>query len=107
MSRVLERGIMLDDRRRNVLTALVREYIRSAHPVGSKSLVDHYGLGCSPATVRNDLAALEEDGYVYQPHVSAGRVPTDVGYRTFVDDIHDSASDVVSEEIESVRSRLR
>lgn len=76
---------MLSDRRRSVLSALVNEYVRSAQPVGSKQLVDRYDLRVSPATVRNELAFLEETGYVFQPHVSAGRVPTDTGYRAFVD----------------------
>jgi heat-inducible transcriptional repressor len=76
---------MLNDRRRRVLQALVEEYIASAIPVGSKTLVTRYELGCSPATVRNELAILEETGYVVQPHVSAGRLPTDTGYRSFVD----------------------
>jgi heat-inducible transcriptional repressor len=69
------------------LQALIEEYIGNGQPVGSKSLVDHHDLGCSSATVRNELAALEETGYVYQPHVSSGRVPTDLGYREFVDGI--------------------
>lgn len=76
---------MLNERRRRVLAALVEEYIASATPVGSKTLVDRYELGCSPATVRNELSILEETGYVVQPHVSAGRMPTDTGYRSFVD----------------------
>ena len=78
---------MLNERRRRVLQALVEEYIDSAQPVGSKTLVDRYELGCSPATVRNELSILEETGFVFQPHVSAGRIPTDTGYRTFVDDL--------------------
>jgi heat-inducible transcriptional repressor len=76
---------MLNERRRRVPQALVEEYIASAQPVGSKTLVDRYELGCSPATVRNELAILEETGYLVQPHVSAGRLPTDSGYRDFVD----------------------
>lgn len=76
---------MLNERRRRVLEALVEEYIASAAPVGSRTLVERYELGCSPATVRNELAILEETGYVVQPHVSAGRMPTDTGYRDFVD----------------------
>lgn len=76
---------MLSDRRRTVLAALVQEYVRSAQPVASQHLVDRYDLRVSPATVRNELSMLEESGYVYQPHVSAGRVPTDSGYRAFVD----------------------
>ncbi|MBA4370860.1 MAG: heat-inducible transcription repressor HrcA [Coriobacteriaceae bacterium] len=78
---------MLNDRRRLVLAALVEEYIRSAQPVASQRLVQRYELGCSPATVRNELSILEETGYVFQPHVSAGRVPTDTGYRQFVDGV--------------------
>ena len=77
----------MNERRRKVLSALVEEYIRSAHPVGSRALVERYRLDCSPATVRNELSILEETGYVYQPHVSSGRVPTDSGYRSFVDDL--------------------
>ncbi len=78
---------MLNDRRRRVLQALVEEYIASAIPVGSQTLVSRYELGCSPATVRNELSILEETGFVVQPHVSAGRLPTDNGYRSFVDDL--------------------
>ncbi|MDZ4168828.1 MAG: heat-inducible transcriptional repressor HrcA [Coriobacteriia bacterium] len=78
---------MLNDRRRRVLRALVEEYVSSATPVGSKTLVDRYELACSPATVRSELSILEETGYVVQPHVSAGRMPTDIGYRSFVDDL--------------------
>ena len=78
---------MLNDRRHRVLRALVEEYIASATPVGSKTLVSRYELGCSPATVRNELSILEETGYVVQPHISAGRMPTDTGYRSFVDDL--------------------
>jgi heat-inducible transcriptional repressor len=82
---------MLDERRREVLSALVSEYIASAHPVASRVLVERYGLRVSPATVRSDLAHLEETGYVYQPHISAGRVPTDGGYRAYVDGISEPA----------------
>lgn len=78
---------MLTFRRYQVLKALVQEYIATGQPVGSKHLVDRYDLTCSSATVRNELAALEESGHVYQPHISSGRIPTDVGYREFVDRI--------------------
>jgi len=83
---------MLNDRRRRVLQALVEEYIASATPVGSKTLVDRYELGCSPATVRNELSILEETGFLVQPHISAGRMPTDTGYRSFVDDLLERGS---------------
>lgn len=78
---------MLSDRRQRVLAALIHEYVLHAIPVGSRTLVDHYHLGVSPATVRNELSVLESSGYVSQPHTSAGRVPTEHGYRAFVDDI--------------------
>jgi heat-inducible transcriptional repressor len=75
----------LDDRKLEVLRAIVEDYVETQEPVGSKSLVERHALGVSPATVRNDMAVLEEEGYIRQPHTSAGRVPTDAGYRLFVD----------------------
>ncbi len=78
---------MLSDRRQKVLKALIEEYIAYAHPVGSRTLVDRYGLGVSSATIRNELSVLEEEGYLASPHTSAGRIPTDAGYRAFVDDL--------------------
>src|ERR1700709_890577 len=76
---------MQEDRRLAVLRAIVEDYVATEEPVGSKALVERHGLGVSPATVRNDMAALEDEGYITQPHTSAGRVPTDKGYRLFVD----------------------
>ncbi len=76
---------MQEERRLAVLRAIVEDYVVTEEPVGSKSLVERHGLGVSPATVRNDMAALEDEGYITQPHTSAGRVPTDKGYRLFVD----------------------
>src|SRR5215510_9642657 len=73
------------DRSRRVLAALVREYITSGEPVASSLLVTAAGLGVSSATVRNILARLEEEGFLQQPHTSAGRIPTDRGYRFYVD----------------------
>ena len=74
-----------DDRRFDVLRAIVADYVATSEPVGSKGLVDRHQLGVSPATVRNDMAVLEDEGYIAQPHTSAGRIPTDKGYRLFVD----------------------
>ena len=74
----------LTTRQRKLLTLIIHEYIRAAEPVGSKRLVDNYDLGMSPATVRNEMAALTDLGYLRQPHTSAGRVPTEEGYRYFV-----------------------
>jgi heat-inducible transcriptional repressor len=76
---------VVDDRKLDVLRAIVEDYVATEEPVGSKALVERHGLGVSPATVRNDMAVLEEEGYIHQPHTSAGRVPTDKGYRLFVD----------------------
>jgi len=78
---------MLDDRKAAVLRAVVREYIETAQPVGSTHVARTTELGVSPATVRNEMAALEREGYLTQPHTSAGRVPTDQGYRFFVDQL--------------------
>lgn len=75
----------LDDRKAAILRAIVSHYVSSGEPVGSKTLVDRYRLGVSPATVRNEMGALEEQGFIFQPHTSAGRIPTDAGYRYFVD----------------------
>ncbi|MDI3331070.1 MAG: heat-inducible transcriptional repressor HrcA [Micrococcus sp.] len=74
-------------RRMQVLQAIVEDYVASREPVGSKALVDRHQLGVSSATVRNDMAALEEEGLIVAPHTSAGRIPTDKGYRVFVDQI--------------------
>ncbi|MBR5259521.1 MAG: heat-inducible transcription repressor HrcA [Eggerthellaceae bacterium] len=87
---------MLSDRRRMVLAALIEEYVANAAPVGSRTLTERYHLGVSPATVRNDLSALEDAGYITQPHTSAGRIPTDSGYRAFVDEL--LSSGLASEE---------
>lgn len=76
---------MLSDRRQRVLAALIEEYVARAMPVGSRTLAEQYGFDVSPATIRNDLSALEDEGYISQPHTSAGRIPTDSGYRAFVD----------------------
>ena len=78
---------MLSDRRQRVLAALIEEYVAHAMPVGSRTLTERYKLGVSPATVRNELSYLEDGGYIAQPHTSAGRVPTDYGYRAFVDNL--------------------
>ncbi|MGQ0630734.1 MAG: heat-inducible transcriptional repressor HrcA [Sporichthyaceae bacterium] len=76
---------MLEDRKLDVLRAIVEDFVATQEPVGSKALVDRHNLGVSPATIRNDMAALEEEGYIAAPHTSAGRIPTDKGYRLFVD----------------------
>ena len=76
---------MLDDRKTAILSAVVHEYIATALPVGSTHIADAPGVKVSSATVRNEMAVLEQEGYLVQPHTSAGRIPTDKGYRFFVD----------------------
>ncbi|CCI82866.1 heat-inducible transcriptional repressor HrcA [Corynebacterium otitidis] len=78
-----------DKRRQDVLCAIVTDYIDSREPVGSKRLVERHGLGVSSATVRNDMAVLESEGLIEQEHASSGRIPTEKGYRSFVDTIQD------------------
>ena len=72
-------------RRLEILRAIVDEYVATQEPVGSKSIAARSGLGISPATIRNEMAVLEEEGLITHPHTSAGRIPTDLGYRVFVD----------------------
>jgi len=76
---------MTTDRRLEILRAIVDEYVETQEPVGSKAIADKRSLGISPATIRNEMAVLEEEGLITQPHTSAGRIPTDRGYRLFVD----------------------
>ncbi len=78
-------SVPLTDRQQHILWATVRHYIATAEPVGSKALVEEYNLSISPATIRNAMGALEKAGLLYQPHPSAGRVPSDSGYRIYVD----------------------
>lgn len=73
------------DRRLEILRAIVDEYVQTQEPVGSKAIADKHHLGISPATIRNEMAVLEDEGLIIQPHTSAGRIPTDRGYRLFVD----------------------
>jgi heat-inducible transcriptional repressor len=78
-----------DERRFEVLRAIVADFVATKEPIGSKSLVERHNLGVSSATVRNDMAVLEAEGYITQPHTSSGRVPTEKGYREFVDRLED------------------
>jgi heat-inducible transcriptional repressor len=78
-----------DDRRFEVLRAIVADFVATKEPIGSKSLVERHNLGVSSATVRNDMAVLEAEGYIAQPHTSSGRIPTEKGYREFVDRLDD------------------
>lgn len=75
----------MESRRLEILRAIVDEYVSTQEPVGSKAIADRHSLGISPATIRNEMALLEEQGLITHPHTSAGRIPTDLGYRVFVD----------------------
>ncbi len=88
----------LTPRKSAILRALVEEYIRSAEPVPSQALVEKYGLGFSSATVRIDLKSLEEDGFVFQRHTSGGRIPTDLGYRYFVERLMPESALTIAEQ---------
>ena len=98
---------MLSDRRQRVLAALIEEYVARAMPVGSRTLTERYELGVSPATIRNELSMLEDEGYISQPHTSAGRIPTDFGYRTFVDNLVESGAIREDEQTKQVLDNLR
>ncbi|EUA18390.1 heat-inducible transcription repressor HrcA [Mycobacterium xenopi 3993] len=78
-----------EERRFEVLRAIVADFVATKEPIGSKALVERHNLGVSSATVRNDMAVLEAEGYITQPHTSSGRVPTEKGYREFVDRLED------------------
>lgn len=77
----------ITQRQQNILGSIIEEYTNTAVPVGSEMLMKKYKLAASPATIRNEMVKLEKRGYLYQPHVSAGRIPTDKGYRYFVDEV--------------------
>ncbi len=79
--------MLLDERKKRILEAVIEEYNATAEPVGSTKIANDYKLGFSPATIRNEMANLEELGYLEQPHVSAGRIPSSLGYRFYVDSI--------------------
>ena len=95
-------SVQVSERRRQVLRIVVEEYVRTAQPVGSHARALAAGVDVSPATLRNDLAALEEKGLLTHPHTSAGRIPTDAGYRYFVHELM-AESELTADE----RSRIR
>ena len=93
----------LDNRKEALLETLVREYVKTAEPVGSLHLARRAGLEVSSATVRNELAELEEAGYLVQPHTSAGRVPTELAYRYFIEHLaHHKSGQIANSELSEV-----
>ncbi len=95
----------ISERKKKILAAVVDEYIRTAEPIGSKHLAENAGLGCSSATIRNELAELVALGYLDQPHTSAGRVPTPMGYRMYVNELMEKQK-LSLEETEDLNRRL-
>ncbi|PIG90683.1 heat-inducible transcriptional repressor HrcA [Gloeocapsopsis sp. IPPAS B-1203] len=93
--------VQLNARQQHILWATVRHYIATAEPVGSRALVEEYNLGVSSATIRNTMGVLEKAGLLYQPHTSAGRVPSDSGYRIYVDQLI-SPSEILAKQVEQV-----
>ena len=97
--------VSISERKKKILAAVVDEYIRTAEPVGSKAIAANAGLGCSSATIRNELAELVNMGYLEQPHTSAGRVPTPMGYRMYVNELMERQK-LSMEETEEINRRL-
>jgi heat-inducible transcriptional repressor len=98
--------VKLTNRQQQVLRATVRHYIATAEPVGSKALVKEYNLSASPATIRNAMGTLEKSGLLYQPHTSAGRIPSDSGYRIYVDKLITPASTLIQQVEQLLTDRL-
>jgi len=94
------------DRRRAILQAIIQEFIETAEPVGSQAIVVGYNFSVSPATIRNEMANLEEEGLIYQPHTSAGRVPTQRGYRYYVDNLMEEIQ-LLEAEKERIRAEYK
>src|SRR5712671_2260607 len=94
----------LTPRERRVLEAVIQTYVQTAEPAGSRVLSRRFGLGVSPATIRNTMSDLEEKGYLSHPHTSAGRVPTDKAYRAYVDALLNAPSGAI---VMAERERLR
>ncbi|MFZ5987117.1 MAG: heat-inducible transcriptional repressor HrcA [Bacillota bacterium] len=97
--------MFLDDRKKKILQAIIDDYISTAEPVGSRSVSRKHELGLSSATIRNEMADLEEMGYLAQPHTSAGRIPSDKGYRFYVDQLM-KASELTVEEMYSIKAAM-
>jgi heat-inducible transcriptional repressor len=96
---------MLTERRSRILRLIVEEYVESAAPVGSETMVRKYRLPVSPATIRNEMAKLEEEGYITHPYTSAGRLPSDQGYRYYIESLMDE-QDLTLEEKETIRHQF-
>ncbi len=97
---------MLSDRQKHILKALIDEYINTAEPVSSGSILERYNLDCSSATIRNEMVELEQEGYLEKPHMSSGRIPSVKGYRFYVDELLNDEN-ITVEEIEYIKENLQ
>ena len=93
----------LDERKRKILAAVIKNYLDTGEPVGSRTISKYTDLSLSPATIRNEMADLEDMGYIFQPHTSAGRIPTDKGYRLYVDEMLSERSAKLDEKEEALK----
>ena len=89
--------MVLDDRKKTILEAIIRNYLETGEPVGSRTISKYTDLNLSSATIRNEMSDLEEMGYIIQPHTSAGRIPSDKGYRFYVDHLIEEKDKEVTE----------
>src|SRR5699024_7295589 len=96
---------LLEERKKKVLQAIVEEYINTAEPVSSNAITNNYGLNFSSATIRNEMAELEKNGFLDKPHTSSGRVPSEKGYRYYVDELLKD-DNISLEEIKYISSKL-
>ncbi|MBU1151885.1 hypothetical protein KJ632_03620 [Patescibacteria group bacterium] len=100
---------MSEDRKKQVLNAIVKHFIQTAEPVGSNTILISYKFHVSPATIRNDMMNLEREGFIFQPHTSAGRIPTDKGYRMFVDEMtdHEAARKEATKALQKIQGEYK
>src|SRR2546423_9562621 len=96
---------VVTDRERAVMEAVIRSYVETAEPAGSRSVARRFGMGVSAATIRNTMSDLEEKGFLYHPHTSAGRIPTDLAYRVYVDSLM-RLQDVSASDSHQIREEL-
>src|SRR6476660_1186366 len=96
----------LSDRERRVLEAVIQSYVETAEPAGSRTISKRFGLGVSPATIRNTMSDLETKGFLFHPHTSAGRVPTDIAYRLYVDSLMRVAAPIANSDRDLLAEQL-
>ena len=99
----------MEKREQNLLACIVKEHIKIARPVSSGLLVKEYKLDLSPATIRNEMAKLEKQGYVYQPHTSAGRIPTEKGYKFYVENLLETKKPkkIIKDVLNTINQKIR